>query len=267
MDIVVLIKQVPETANVRMDEATGTMIREGHESIVNPLDLYAVEAGIRLKERYGGRMVAVTMGPPDSVKALREVIAMGCDDAVQVSHKSFAGADTWATSYTLSQAIRHRVGSWDLVLCGERATDGETGQVGPGVASFLDLPLATFVGSISVVEGGRRIRVRRLVEGGHEVLSLPLPALLSVVKEINFPRLPTLRGKQRARTAEIPVVGPAGIGVGEERVGLSGSPTRVVRISRPRLSRQGERFTVRGQADGEATADRLIDFLRQKGLI
>lgn len=267
MNILVLIKQVPETSDVRMDEATGTMIREGVESIVNPLDLYSIEIAIQLKEEHGGKVTAITMGPPNSRKALGEAIAMGCDDAIQITHRAFAGADTWATSFTLAETIRRRVPGFDLILCGERATDGDTGQVGPGVASFLDLPLATYVNRIYDIEAGRGFRVSRLVEGGCEVLSLPFPALLTVVKEISFPRLPTLRGKQRAKAADIPVVGPADIGVSEESVGLAGSPTKVIKIFRPNLSRQGEKHVIRDEGDVEAVTERLVGFLRERQLL
>jgi len=138
LQIIIAIKQVPETSNVKMDEVTGTMIREGVESIINPLDLYAIEAGIQLKEKYGAKVTAITMGPPSAVKALREAIAMGCDDGILLSGNEFAGSDTRATSYVLAEAIK-KIKAYDLILTGERATDGDTGQVGPGIASFLNL--------------------------------------------------------------------------------------------------------------------------------
>lgn len=267
MKIVVLIKQVPETSNVKMDETTGTMIRDGVESIINPLDLYAIETGIQLKEKYGGTLTAITMGPPSSKKALEEAIAMGCDDAIQISHKGFAGSDTWTTSYVLAETIKRKAGQFDLILCGERATDGDTGQVGPGVASFLDLPLATYVSKIYAIEESNGFRVNRLVEGGYEVLSLPFPALLTVVKEISSPRVITLRGKQRAKKVAIPVIGPDDIQAKKECIGLNGSPTRVVKIFRPKVSRQGEKHIIKGEADIEKTLDKLIDMLQTKQLI
>ena len=151
MHIVVPIKQVPETNAVKMDEKTGTMIREGVEAIVNPLDLYAIETAVRLREQYEGDVVAISMGPPKAEAALREAVAMGCDSAVLLSDKAFAGSDTWATSYVLAAAIR-KLNNYDLVICGERATDGDTGQVGPGIASSLDLPVATYVGKIEKIQ-------------------------------------------------------------------------------------------------------------------
>jgi len=161
MRIIVPIKQVPETNAVKMDEKTGTMVRDEVEAIVNPLDLYAIEAAIRLRQAHGGQVVAVSMGPPKADKALREAVAMGCDEAVLLTDKAFAGSDTWSTSYVLAQAIR-KLGAFDLVICGERATDGDTGQVGPGIASFLDLPVATYVAEIERIDAGS-CRVRRLV--------------------------------------------------------------------------------------------------------
>jgi len=192
MRIIVPIKQVPETSNVKMDEETGTMIREGVESIINPLDLYAIETAIRLKEQFYGEVSVISMGPGKAIEAIKEAIAMGCDNGVLLSDRKFAGSDTWATSYVLSQSIK-KIGNFDLILCGERATDGDTAQVGPGIASFLDLPLSTFTSEIIRLEKDS-IRIKRLVEGGYELLKMKLPVILTVVKEISDPRLPTLKG-------------------------------------------------------------------------
>jgi electron transfer flavoprotein beta subunit len=265
LDIIVPIKQVPETGNVRMDEETGTMIREGVESIVNPLDLYAIEIGVQLKERYGGKVVALTMGLPSAERALKEALAMGCDQAVLVTGPEFAGSDTWATSFTLSRAI-DRVGRYDLVIAGERATDGDTGQVGPGIASFLDIPLGAYVSRIISIEDGR-ISVERLIEEGYETLRLTLPALLTVVKEISYPRLPTLRGKQRARGADIPRWSAQSLNIQKEEVGLKGSPTRVERIFSPQVARGGRILKVRDEEDAIRAVHALIEFLGEKNLL
>jgi electron transfer flavoprotein beta subunit len=213
----------------------------------------------------GGRVTTVSMGPPAAEKALKEALAMGCDDGVLLSHRKFAGADTWATAYTLAQAIK-KLGVVDLILCGERATDGDTGQVGPGIAAFLDLPLATYVSRITDVEEGG-LRLNRLVEGGIEVLWTSLPAVLTVVKEIAVPRLPTLRGKQRARKTALPVWGPDELAVDAAKIGLSGSPTRVVKIDKPKLSRHGEVIHVKSPADLDAAATQFVAFLRERQLI
>jgi len=278
MRILVPIKQVPETNAVRMDETTGTMVREGVEAIVNPLDLYAVETALRLKEAQGGEVIVLTMGPAGAAKALREAISMGCDGAVLISHKAFAGSDTWATARVLAEAVR-KIGAFDLILCGERATDGDTGQVGPELAAFLDLPVVSYVGAIDGVSvaGGARcpqraestgtIRVRRLVEEGHELLECDLPAVLTVVKEIADPRLPTLQGKRRARLASIPAWGPEELGVAAEEVGLMGSPTRVVKVFRPKIARRCEKLAADDEAGIEAATDRLVAFLKEKVLL
>jgi electron transfer flavoprotein beta subunit len=266
VDIIVPIKQVPETSNVKMDPQTGTMIRDGVETVVNPLDLYAIETAIRLKEAHGGTITAISMGPRSAEKALREAIAMGCDAGVLVSDRAFAGADTWATSYTLSQAIR-ALGRFDLIVAGERATDGDTGQVGPGIAAWLDLPLATYVAAITGVSEAGTLTVERLVEEGYQILELPLPALLTVVKEVGAPRLPTLRGKKRAKAAEIPLWGAANLDLDPAFLGLKGSPTRVVKVSTPRVTRGG---TVVRAPDAEAIAgavDALMAFLAERDLL
>ena len=268
MRIIVPIKQVPETNAVKMDEQTGTMIREGIEAIINPLDLYAIEAAIRIRQSNPEgtcEVIAVSMGPPKAMTALREAIAMGVDSAALISDKAFAGSDTWATSYVLAAAIR-KLGEFDLIICGERATDGDTGQVGPGIASFLDLPCVTYVGQIESVNTNS-CRVRRLVEDGYEVLEMSLPGLLTVVKEIADPRLPTLRGKQRARRSEIPTWGVGELEVASDKIGLNGSPTRVVKIFRPSVARQCEKIIPKDEQAIAEAADRLVAFLQEKELI
>ncbi len=265
MRIVVPIKQVPETNAVRMDEATGTMIREGVEAIINPLDLYAIEAAIRLRESHGGEVTAVSMGPPKAMTALREAMAMGCDTAVLLSDKAFAGSDTWATSYVLSAAVR-RLGEFDLVLCGERATDGDTGQVGPGIAAFLGLPVVSYVSRIESVSDGR-CRMHRLVEDGYEVLEADLPCVLTVVKEISDPRLPTLRGKQKAKRADVPVWTMGDLDVEPSKLGLEGSPTRVVKIFRPSVARKCEKLVAADETSVALAADRVVEFLQTRELI
>ena len=265
MRIIVPIKQVPETGAVKMDEATGTVIREGVEAIVNPLDLYSIELAIRLREKYGGEVVVITMGPPSAEEALREALAMGCDSAVLLTDRAFAGSDTWATSYTLSAGIR-RMGAFDLVICGERATDGETGQAGPGIAACLGLPVATYVSGVEEV-AGNEIQVRRLVEDGYEVLALQMPAVLTVVKEIADPRLPTLALKRKSRVAKIERWGCADLDVKREKLGLAGSPTHVVKIFRPKLSRECRMVEAGDDEKVERAADELVEFLRDKNII
>jgi len=264
MNIIVCIKQVPETSNVRMDEATGTMVREGQESIVNPLDLFAVEAALRLKASQGGHVRALSMGPKDAERAVREVIAMGCDAGVLLSNRAFAASDTHATSYVLSRAVQ-TLAPFDLVLTGSRATDGETGQVGPGIAAFLDLPLCTFVSSVVEVTD-RAITVERSIETGYEACRLPRPCVLSVTNEIGYVRLPTLRGKQAARRTDLPVWGPEDLGADGALIGLKGSPTRVVKIAKPVVARTGTRVDAR-KVGAQAAARELADWLEDRGLL
>lgn len=265
MNIFILIKQVPETSNVKINEETGTMIREGVESIINPLDLYSIEVGIQLKEKYGGKVTVITLGPPKAEKALKEAIAMGCDEGILVSGKEFSGSDTLATSYALSEAIK-KIGNYDLILAGERATDGDTGQVGPGVAAFLDLPLGTYISKI-VETTDREITVERLVESGYETLQLPLPAVITVVKEISFPRLPTLRGKQKAKKVEIPVWSKENMQLDLSKLGLKGSPTRVVKISHPKVTRNGTVLKAKDEESINEAVDKLLAFMRSKEII
>lgn len=265
MKIVVPIKQVPETSNVKMDPETGTMVREGVESIINPLDLYAIEEAILLKERFSAKVIAISMGPVKAGLALKEAIAMGCDDGILLSNKAFAGADTWATSYVLAQAIK-KIGAFDLILCGERATDGDTGQVGPGIAAWLDIPFHTYISAIKEVYAEFLI-IERMVETGYEILEIDRPCLLTVVKEINYPRLPTLRGKQRARKMQNVVWGPAEIEAEAECLGLQGSPTRVVKISKPQVTRNGKILRPKDEQQVEEAVDQLLAFLEEREIL
>jgi electron transfer flavoprotein beta subunit len=258
--IAVCIKQVPDTTEVRMDPEKGTLVREGVESIVNPFDTYALEEGVRLKEAHGGEVVAVTMGPPQAESALRECVSVGADEAVLVTDRAFAGSDTWATSRTLAAALG-KVG-FDLIICGKQAIDGDTAQVGPGIAVHLDLPQATYVRKIREIGDGRVV-VERLLEEGVEVMELPLPALLTVVKEINEPRLPSLKGKMRARKAEVKQITAADLDLPAEALGLDGSPTRVMRIFTPPPREGGEVF----EGETDETTDKLVAALEKEGLV
>jgi electron transfer flavoprotein beta subunit len=263
--IVVPIKQVPESSNVKMDSETGTLIRTGVETVVNPLDLYALEAALRLKERYGGTVSALSMGPPQAMKALKEAVAMGCDEAILLSDRKFGGSDTYATSYTLSRAISG-IGGWDLIITGERATDGDTAQVGPGIAAWLDIPLATYVSTIEGLEGGY-IHLERLVEEGYQRLAILLPCLITVVKAAAVPRLPTLRGKIRSMNTPIPVLGAENMELEAEKLGLTGSPTRVVKISSPKITRGGRTLQVQDDLSLQAAVDELVTLLESKGVL
>ncbi|MBU3958937.1 MAG: electron transfer flavoprotein subunit beta/FixA family protein [Candidatus Omnitrophica bacterium] len=231
MNIIVCIKQVPETTEVRINPETNTLIREGVKSIINPFDMYALEEGLRLKEKFGGKVTVITMGPPQAEQALREAISMGTDEAILISDRAFAGSDTWATGYILSSAIK-KLGIYDLILCGKQASDGDTAQVGPGISAHLDIPQVTYVKKIEEVKDNS-LRVERMMEEGFEVIQTPLPAVLTVVKEINEPRLPSLRGMMRAKQAKIVVWGQKELNLDPQRIGLCGSPTQVIKIFTP----------------------------------
>lgn len=231
MHFVVCIKQVPETGNVKIDPATNTLIREGVASIINPFDMYAIEEGLRMKSRLGGKLTVLTMGPPQAENALREAIAMGADAGILLCDRAFAGSDTCATSYTLSMALR-KIGDYDIILCGKQASDGDTAQVGPGIATYLDLPQITYVRKIDEMDE-RHIVAERLMETGSETIDSPLPCIISVVKELNDPRLPSLKGKLAARKAEITTWTADDLGCDPALIGLDGSPTKVVRIFTP----------------------------------
>jgi len=266
LKIVVLVKQVPASDKVKMDEETGTMIRDGVESEVNPLDLYAVEEAVRIKESQGEdtEIIVISMGPRKAVEAIRSAIALGCDDGYLLTDKKFAGSDTWSTAYTLSTAIKKVASDFDMVLCGERATDGETGQVGPEVGTYLDLPVLTYVSRVQEINDGK-IVIHRAVEGGHEVVESSLPALVSVVKEINEPRMPNLRGKMKAKKMEIPQLTAEDIEAVEENIGLKGSPTRVVKTYRPKVGRKGE-MVIAGD-DPEGAVDGLVNYLVERSIV
>lgn len=266
MKIVVLIKQVPATDKVKMDEETGTMIRDGVESEVNPLDLYAVEEAVRIKDRLGDgvEISILSMGPKKAAEAIRSCIALGCDRGFLLSDKRFAGSDTWSTAQVLSAGIKETMGDFDIILCGERATDGETGQVGPQVGTYLDVPVLTYVSKIEAITDDK-LTVHRAVEGGHEVVEAPLPALVSVIKEINNPRMPNFKGKMAAKKAEIPLLSADDIKVDDDKIGLKGSPTRVVRIFRPKVARTGH--IVSAAEDLEGAVNGLVSFLEEKNLI
>ena len=256
MNIMVCIKQVPNTADVKIDPKTNTLIREGVESIINPFDTYAIEEGVRLKEKFGGKVTVITMGPPQADAALREAISLGCDDAILISDRAFAGSDTWATSYTLAQAVS-KIGPFDLILCGKQASDGDTAQVGPGIATHLDIPQVTYVKKVEEIKDNLA-RVERLVEEGYEVIETPLPCLFTVVKEINVPRLPSLKGKMKAKSAVIAKWGAKDLACEPKQIGLEGSPTKVVKIFNPPPRKGGVKLT----GEPHDMVDKLVELLK-----
>ena len=240
MKIVVLVKQVPDTTEVKLDPKTGNLIREGVATIVNPDDRHAVETAVLLKEAHGARITALSMGPPQAVDALSEALGAGIDEGVLLTDRAFAGADTWATSFTLGKAIQ-MLGEYDLVLCGRQAIDGDTAQIGPQVAEYLGIPHVSYVCAIERIDE-TEVVVRRRLEDGFERIECRLPALLTVIGEINTPRYPVMVGLIDAcrEKAPIRVWNAADIGVKTAEVGLEGSFTQVIRTFAPKLERQGE---------------------------
>jgi len=231
MKIVVCIKQVPATNDAKIDPETKRIVREGIKAILNPFDTYAIEEAVRLKARFGGEVIALSMGPDKAMTALRECISVGADRAVLLSDRAFGGSDTWATSYVLARAIE-TIGDVDLIICGKQAIDGDTAQVGPGIAAHLDWLQATYVMKVDDASP-TSIRVRRMHEDGYDVCEMSFPAVITVVKDINTPRVPTLRGRLAAEKSEITVWKPADIGTEASLIGLDGSPTRVVKTQPP----------------------------------
>ena len=231
MNIIVLVKQVPDASEVKINRETNTLIRDGVPSIINPYDRYAIEEALRLREKHGGKVTAVTMGPPQAAEALKEAVSLGVDDVVLLSDRAFAGADTWATSYALSQGIR-KIGDFDLIIAGKQAIDGDTAQVGPETADMLGIPFVAYIRKIEQVEGKKMV-AERLMDEGYDVVETSLPALITVVKEINEPRIPSLKGKMKAKSLKVTAWTAADIGSDVNKIGLRGSPTQVVRIFPP----------------------------------
>lgn len=256
MDIIVCIKQVPETTEVRINPETNTLIREGVKSIINPFDMYAIEEAVRLKEKLGGKTIVLSMGPPQAESALREAISMGIDEGILISDRVFAGSDTWATSYTLASAIK-KIGQYDLILCGKQASDGDTAQVGPGISAHLDIPQVTYVKKIEEIKDSIA-RCERMTEEGFEIIATPLPALLTVVKEINEPRLPSLKGMLRAKQVEIITWSHKELNLDSERIGLRGSPTQVIKIFTPPPRIGGQ--ILQGQT--QEVVEKLVELLK-----
>ena len=256
MNIIVCIKQVPDTTEVRIDPVTKNLVREGVTSIVNPFDSYAIEEGVRLREKFGGKVVVLTMGPPQAEAVLREAIALGSDEGVLVSDRAFAGSDTLATSYTLSKAVE-KIKDYDIIICGKQAIDGDTAQVGPGIAATLDIPQITYVRKIEEIKD-RDITAERATEDGYEVVQTKLPCLITVVKEINTPRLPSLKGKMKAKSAVIQVWKAVDIQGEENRLGLKGSPTEVWKIFTPPPRPKGQIF----EGDAQVAVNKLVDAVK-----
>lgn len=264
MKIVVCIKQVPDTTEVQFDEEEGTLIREGVPHIINPFDENAIEAALQITEEHGGEVIVLSMGPPQTEERLREAIAMGADRAILLSDREFAGGDTLATSYSLSQAIEE-IGDYDLIFTGKEAFDGDTGQVGPGLAENLNIPQITYAIEIEQIdEEANEVQIRRLLSDGFEVIRTQMPCLVTAVKQLNEPRLAGLKGRMKAKKAEVEVWTAEDIGAECDCCGLDGSPTSVIEVFTP--SRQIEGENIEGETP-EEIAEKLVEALREDQLI
>jgi electron transfer flavoprotein beta subunit len=257
--IVVCIKQVPDTTEVKINPQTNTLVREGVASITNPFDEFAIEEGLLSKEKYGGEVHVISMGPPQAMEVLKDALARGSDKAYLISDPAFAGADTLATAYALSKMIE-KIGGVDLVICGKQAIDGDTAQVGPGIATRLGIPQLTYVAKVREIDPAKKkIVVERMLENGREVVESTLPVLITVVKDINEPRLPSLLGIKKAAKAQIPTLSAKDIAADENRIGLKGSPTWVSKIFSPESRGGGE--VLKGELDQVVPllADKLME--------
>jgi len=256
MNVIVCIKQVPATTEIKMNEETGTLIREGVEVETNPFDLYAIEEGIRIKERYGGKVTVLSMGPPQAESCLREAIAMGADDAILLSDKAFAGSDTLATSYTLSCAIKKL--NYDIIICGMKTTDGDTAQVGPELAEHLGIPHICYVTRIEEINS-YKIRVKRELGNVYEKLEVSFPLLITVTKDINEPRLPSFKRKIYAKRAEIKVWKSKDLQENCSLFGLNGSPTQVIKTFPPPKQENTEKITGDPSTQAKKIVNKLIE--------
>ncbi|MGI6684940.1 MAG: electron transfer flavoprotein subunit beta [Bacillota bacterium] len=261
MNIIVCVKQVPNTKEVKTDPVRGTLIREGVPSILNPDDANALEAALAIKDQYAGTHITVlTMGPPQAEIMLRECLAMGADKAILLSDRAFSGADTWATSNTLAHAIR-KIGAYDMIFTGRQAIDGDTAQVGPQIAERLGLSQVTYVQEIKL--NGDNLTVLRQMEEGCEIIELQIPALLTAVKELNRPRYMTVGGIIDAYKNEISVWSLKDLNISDKEVGINASPTQVLKTFTP--PPKGKCLMLEGPPKEKAKA--LLAGLREKHII
>ena len=268
MRIVVCVKQVPDTTQVKIDPVSGTLIREGVPFIINPFDTQALEEGLRLKDKYGFRVITISMGPPNTEVTLKKTLALGADEAILLSDRAFGGADTLATSMVLSETIRRisRDEEVAVVICGKQTIDGDTAQVGPGIATRLKYTQLTLVDQIEYMDlPGRKVRVRRKLEGRHEIIEANLPALITVVREINEPRYPTVPSRLASESASVTLWDNKVLQLPEDSIGLKGSVTQVSKIFSPERSKS--ELLGDGINKPEETARLLVDTLLQKDII
>lgn len=259
MNIIVCIKQVPDTNEVKLNPETGTLIRDGVPSIINPDDKAGLEAALRLKDQYGAHVTVLTMGPAQADLALREALAMGADEAALITDRAFGGADTWATSSTIASAIK--LYDYDLIITGRQAIDGDTAQVGPQIAEHLGLVSISYAEEITLE--GDHIVVKRQYEDRYHMIRAKLPCLITALSELNPPRYMTPGGVLDAFGAEIRVLGRADLDVEDGNIGLKGSPTRVYRSFTKAVKGKGAVVTL----DPQESADWLVEKLQEKFIL
>jgi len=268
MLVVTCVKQVPDTTQVKVDPNTGTLIREGVPFIINPFDTHALEESLRLKDKYGFRVAVISMGPPNTEVTLKKALALGADEAILLSDRAFGGADTLATSLVLAEAIK-RLGQKEevaMVICGRQTIDGDTAQVGPGIATRLGYPQLTLVDRIENVDlQAKKVRVSRRLEGRHEIVEAPLPAMIAVLREINRPRYPTVPMRLMAEEAPVTLWNNKVMGLRDDSIGLKGSATQVRRIFSPQRAK-GE-ILGNGSNNPREAANLLVDKLIEKGIL
>ena len=268
MLVVACVKQVPDTTQVKVDSVTGTLIREGVPFIMNPFDIHALEESLRLKDKYGLRVAVISMGPPNTEVTLRKALALGADEAVLLSDRVFGGADTLATSLVLAEAIRRLDQKEEVavVVCGRQTIDGDTAQVGPGIATRLGYSQLTLVDYIENIDlQAKKVRARRKVGSRHEIVEAPLPAMISVVREINRPRYPTVPRRLIAEDTTVTLWNNEEMKLDEETIGLKGSATQVRKIFSPERAK-GE-ILGKGEDNPEEAANLLIGKLIEKDLV
>ncbi len=261
MNIIVCIKQVPDSTRVKVDPKTGTLIRAGVPSILNPYDHYALEKALAIKAKTGAKVTVLSMGPAQAVAVLRLALALGADEGVLLSSRAFAGSDTWATSYALAMAIR-KIGSFDMILCGQMAIDGDTAQTGPGIAFHLGIPQITFCESVD--SDGSHAVVKKLIEGGHQILEADLPVLITMTMPVDYaPKYPSFMAAHKAQDKKTVTWTEKEIGADMHKLGLEGSPTRVSRIFPPAARQKGEMFS----GSAEEMAAKFVEILKKESFI
>lgn len=260
MNVIVCIKQVPGTTEVKMNKETNTIIREGIKSIINPFDTFAIEEALRIKDKFNSKVTGLSMGIPDTSILLKEAMSLGVDEAYLLSDRAFAGADSLATAYTLSMGIKY-INDYDLIICGKQATDGDTAQVGPSLAGKLNIPYITYVSEIQELKDGY-IRCKRVIENGYEIIESTLPALITVVEDINVPRLPSIKNLRESFHKKVTMLTANDINADTTLTGLNGSPTQVVKTFIPEYDITSE--IIEGNPDEQA--DKLVDKLLSMGL-